>query len=132
MNPLKRLSAGILAAVFLCASLALATGCSTTPTTPSPTVTAPGYQNAADQQMGEILAGAHAFYLSVQQQSAAGTLTLSATAKLAFNDFGISLNAADQVYLDYHANPTAATEAMAATAVNAVQVKQAALPVVTP
>ena len=63
-------------------------GC--TPSTTPPQALAPGYLNAADQQMGEILAGAHAFYLSVQQQSAAGTLTLSASAKLAFNEWEIA------------------------------------------
>jgi hypothetical protein len=97
-----------------------------TPSTTNPATLAPGYQNAADQQMGEILAGAHSFYSSIQQQSTAGTLTLSATQKTAFNDFGVSLNAAQTVYLAYHAGT--ATQAAAQTAVNTVQTKQAALP----
>jgi hypothetical protein len=87
---------------------------------------APGYQNAADQQMGEILSGAHAFYNSIQQQSQAGTLTLDATTKQAFNTFGIALNSAQQVYLAYHNGQ--ATQAQAQTAVNQVQSQQAALP----
>ena len=75
---------------------------------------------------GEILSGARAFYISIQQQSAAGTLTLDATTKTAFNDFGVALNSAEAVYLAYH-NGTA-TQAAAQTAVNTVQSQQAALP----
>jgi hypothetical protein len=100
-------------------------GC--TPSTVTPP-TAPGYSNSTDQQMGEILAGAHSFYTSIQQQSASGQITLTPTVKLAFNEFGVSLNAAQTVYLAYHANPTAANLAAAQTAVSTVQTKQAALP----
>lgn len=114
-----------LAALILCLGMVPILGCPATSTT-NPTTLAPGYQNATDQQMGEILSGAHAFYVSIQQQSAAGTLNLSATAKTVFNDFGVSLNAADSVYLAYHANPTAANQATAQAAVNVVQTKQAA------
>ena len=87
---------------------------------------APGYQNAADQTMGEVLAGAHSFYTSIQSQSVAGTITLSATEKQAFNVFGVSLNTADAVYLAYHAGT--ATQAAAQAAVNTVQSQQAVLP----
>jgi hypothetical protein len=97
-----------------------------TPTTTTSQPTAPGYRNSADQQMGEILAGAHAFYTSIQQQSQAGTLVLSPEVKLAMNDFGVSLNSADAVYLAYHAGT--ATQAVAQLAVYEVQSKQAALP----
>ena len=110
------------------AFLALAVGWMTacTPTTTTPAQLAPGYQNSADQQMGEILSGAHAFYQSIQQQSQAGTLTLDPTTKSAFNQFGTALNAAQTVYLAYHAGT--ATQAQAQTAVNQVQSQQAALP----
>jgi hypothetical protein len=91
-----------------------------------PAQTAPGYNNQADQQMGEILSGAHAFYTSIQQQSQAGTLTLQPAVKAAFNQFGISLNAAQTVYLAYHQGT--ATQAQAQTAVDKVQSEQAALP----
>ena len=101
-------------------------GCA--PVTAPPQPLAPGYQNTADQTMGEILAGAHAFYQSIQQQSAAGTMTLSATEKASFNTFGVTLNGAQAVYLAYHGNPTAANLAAAQTAVNTVQTQQAALP----
>ena len=116
------MAAGLIVQVGLLVSLS---GCNN-PSPTNPTTLAPGYYNAADQQMGEILSGAHAFYLSVQQQSAAGTLKLSATAKTVFNDFGASLNAADSVYLAYHQTPTAANQATAQAAVNVVQTKQAA------
>ena len=113
----------ILAALALCLCL---TGCPSSTTTTPPL--APGYQNSADQQMGEILAGARAFYVSVQQQSAAGTMTLTPTEKTAFNTFGVSLNAAETVYLAYHSNPTPATQAAAQKAVDNVQAQQTALP----
>lgn len=98
-------------------------GCKTASTTQP---LAPGYSNTADQQMGQILSGARAFYVSIQQQSAAGTLTLDPTVKVSLNDFGTSLNAAETVYLAYHNGQ--ATQAAAQAAVNTVQTKQAALP----
>jgi hypothetical protein len=110
-----------LATLALCLML---TAC--TPSSTQPQALAPGYSNSADQQMGEILAGAHSFYSSIQQQSASGQLTLTAAQKTAFNDFGVSLNAAQSVYLAYHAGT--ATQAAAQAAVNTVQTKQAALP----
>ena len=113
------------------AALALAlalTGCKTATSTQP---LAPGYLNPADQSMGEILAGARSFYTTIQQESASGQLTLNATAKLSLNDFGVALNAAESVYLAYHANPTAANQQAAATAVNNVSAKQAALPLPT-
>ena len=76
--------------------------------------------------MGEILSGAHAFYQSIQQQSMAGTLTLSPDTKAKFNDFGVALNTAQIVYLGYHNG--ANTQAQAQAAVALVQSKQAALP----
>ena len=121
MKPLRRLA--------MLAFLALAVGWMTacTPTTTTPAQLAPGYQNSADQQMGEILAGAHSFYTTIQQESASGQMTLSATEKQAFNTFGVALNSAQSVYLAYHAGT--ATQAQAQTAVNQVQQQQAALPV---
>ena len=76
--------------------------------------------------MGQILAGARSFYTTIQQDAASGKTVLSATEKTAFNDFAVSLNAAESVYLAYH-NGTA-TAAAAQVAVNTVQSKQAALP----
>lgn len=92
----------------------------------APVALAPGYNNAADQQMGEILSGARGFYVSIQSQSQAGTLTLSPTVKASFNQFGVSLNAAEAIYLAYHSGQ--ATQAAAQASVNTVQSQQAALP----
>ena len=101
-------------------------GCAKPNSTVPPAVLAPGYQNPADQTMGEILAGAHAFYNSIQQQVASGSLTMTPQVKASFNAFGVTLNGAQTVYLSYHSG--AATQAQAQTQVNAVQQQQAALP----
>lgn len=90
---------------------------------------APGYNNAADQQMGSILAGARGFYVQLQQDSASGKTVLSPTEKTALNDLGASINFAESVYLAYHAGT--ATEAQAQAAVTTVQQKQAAVPLPT-
>lgn len=101
-----------------------ASGCKTT-TTPPPL--APGFNNPADQQMGQILAGARAFYTKIQADSANGTTTLSQPEKDAFNKFGISINLAEQIYLGYHAGTS--TQAQAQAAINTVVSQQAALPI---
>lgn len=101
-------------------------GCPAASSTTPAAALAPGYLNSADQQMGEILAGARTFYVTIQQDSAAGKVALSATEKAAFNDFGTSLNLAEAVYLGYHSGT--ATQAAAQAAVNTVQTKQSALP----
>lgn len=101
-------------------------GCKTGTST-NPAILAPGYQNAADQQMGEILAGAHSFYTTIQQQSASGQLVLTVDQKAAFNTFGVSLNAAQTIYLAYHEG--SATQDAAQAAVNLVQMQQSALPI---
>lgn len=103
-------------------------GCNTVTTTQP---LAPGYLNQADQTMGEILAASRAFYTTIQSESANGTMVLTAQEKQAFNTFGVSLNAAESVYLAYHANATAANQAIAQSAVNALQTQQAALPLPT-
>lgn len=103
---------------------------------------APGFNNAQDQQIGSILSGARAFYDTIQCEtqslnwdkatsecvadpSITAPLVLSATMKSSFNDFGTALNAANQVYLDYHSGT--ATEAAAQTQANLIQQKQSAL-----
>lgn len=115
----------LLAAVFTVA-LIFPVGCAPKNQPTRPATLAPGYMSAADQQMGQILAGARQFYLSIQSQSQSGTLTLTPTVKVAFNDFGAALNTADSVYLAYHQGN--ATQAQAQAAINLVQQKQAALP----
>lgn len=121
---MKRLFASIVLSVFV---LGLA-GCpGSNPSNPTPPAAlAPGYNNQADQQMGSVLSGARAFYVSIQQQAQAGTLTLAPDVKAKFNQFGQYLNAAESTYLAYH-NGTA-TQAQAQAQVNQVQSAQQALP----
>lgn len=116
-------------------------GCKTTANPPLPP--GPGYNNAADQQMGQILAAANDFYHTVQCETQSlnwnstakqcvadpnvtKPLVLDPTVKQAFNTFGTSLNVANTTYLAYR-NGTA-TESQAQTAVNAAQSQQSALP----
>jgi hypothetical protein len=113
--------------LLLC--LALPIGCTTAPNTSQPPAAiAPGYLNATDQQLGEILSGARAFYVSIQQQSAAGKITLTPTEKTAFNAFATALNTAEAAYLSYHASPSVVTEDAASRAVQQAQTQQALLP----
>jgi hypothetical protein len=116
----------ILSLILLPLLLLPLAGCPAVSSTTPAAALAPGYLNSADQQMGQILAGARSFYVTIQQDSAAGKVTLTATEKAAFNDFGTSLNLAETVYLGYHNG--SATQAAAQAAINAVQTKQSALP----
>ncbi len=116
----------ILAALTILAGLSLpVAGCTAVSTPTTPQALAPGYQNTADQAMGETLVGAHAFYVTVQQDVAAGKYTPSATEKSALNDFGAALNAAQIIYIGYHAGVN--TQAQAQAAVNGVSTQQTAL-----
>jgi hypothetical protein len=96
-------------------------------TTPPPQALAPGYLNATDQQMGEALAAAHAFYVRIQTDVAAGKYTPSPVEKTALNNFAIALNTAQSLYLNYHASPSVVSEDAASHAVQNVQQQQAAL-----
>lgn len=102
--------------------LVAVSGCNKTTTTPP---TAPGYLNQADQQMGTVLAAAHAFYQQIYTNIQQGTYTPSPTEKTALNQFGNTLNVAQGAYLAYH-NGTG-SEVAAQTAVSQVQAQQAAL-----
>lgn len=105
--------------LVLILGLALA-GC-TPINSPTPPL-APGYSNQADQVMGQTLAGAHAFYQKIQQDSAAGSVVLSGQEKTALNDLGVSINVAQAAYLAFH-NGTG-TQASAQAAVDQVSAKQ--------
>lgn len=126
---MRKLLTSLFVVSYLCLFSAAAiemSGCGAKANPTTPAQLAPGYANQADQQMGEILAGAHAFYVSIEQQVAGGSLTLTPEVKTGFNTFGTSLNAAQSVYLAYHNGQ--ATQAAAQAAVNTVQQQQAALP----
>jgi len=106
----------------------LTAGCTNAPTTtPPPAALAPGYLNATDQQMGEALAAAHAFYVRIQTDVAAGKYVPSPTEKTALNNFAIALNTAQTLYLNYHASPSVVSEDAASRAVQNVQQQQSAL-----
>jgi len=96
-------------------------------TTPPPAAVAPGYLNATDQQIGEALSAARAFYVSIQTDIRKGTYTPSATEKTALNNFAAAINTAEAAYIAYHANPNVVTEDAASRATQAVQQQQTAL-----
>lgn len=129
-----------LLALALCLPMLL--GCPATTATPAATL-APGYSSMADQQMGEVLAGARTFYSTIQCETKGlnwsqltsqcvsdpnitSPMVLSDTEKKNFNDFGKSLNLAETVYISFH-NGTA-TQQAAQDQVNIVQSKQNDLP----
>lgn len=100
-------------------------GCKAATTNTTPQALAPGYLNQADQVMGQTLVGAHAFYTTIQQDVASGKYTPSSTEKVALNNFATALNAAQLIYIGYHAG--ANTQAQAQAAVNALSTQQTAL-----
>ena len=110
--------------IFL--ALGWTTACTPSVNPPTAPQIGVGYNNQADQQMGSALSAARAFYVSIQQQYTAGTLTLTPDVKAKFNQFGQYLNAAEIIYLGYHNGVN--TQAQAQTAVNQVQTSQNALP----
>ncbi len=117
---MKRLFVAILALTIV-----PVTGCVKPNTTQTPQTLAPGYQNQADQVMGQTLVGAHAFYAQIQQDVANGKYTPSPTEKTALNNFATTLNAAQMVYIGYHSGLN--TQAQAQAAVNSVVTQQNAL-----
>lgn len=111
--------------LLACLALPVMTGCKIATSTTPAAALAPGFFSQADQTMDQVLVGAHTFYVTVQQNTAAGTYTPSAAELTALNNFGSALNAAQSIYIAYHAG--SATAAQAQTAVNAVQTQQTAL-----
>lgn len=118
-------------------------GCQHNTTPANPATLAPGFANAADQQMFQILSSARTFYSTVQCETKAlnwsqaasqcvadpnikTPMVLSAAEKTAFNKFGVALNGAEAVYQAFHAGT--ATQAQAQAQVSAVQAQQQALP----
>lgn len=115
----------LFAALMISAVLMGPMGCvKATSTTPAAAL-APGYQNQADQTMGQALVAAHAFYVTIQQDVASGKYTPSPAEKTTLNNFATVLNSAQIVYISYHAGT--ATQAQAQASVNAVQAQQTAV-----
>ena len=115
----------VILAIALTASMMMPVGCVKTNTGTPTQALAPGYQNQADQVMGQTLVAAHTFYTTIQQDVATGKYKPSPAEKTVLNNFATTLNAAQTVYISYHAG--AATQAQAQAAVNAVQAQQTSL-----
>lgn len=107
---------------------------------------APGYQNSADQKIGQTLAGANWFYTSVQCSTlgqgfsqtthacdptvAVQKYTPAAAEKTALNELSLAINTANAIYLQYHNGQ--ATLQQAQDAVNNVSAKQTSAEAVVP
>jgi hypothetical protein len=100
-------------------------GCPAASTKTPPAALAPGFTNTQDQDMDQILVGAHVFYTDIQSKAAAGTYVPSPTEKTALNSFASALNIAQTLYRAYHAGT--ASEAQAKAAVDVVAAQQASL-----
>ena len=107
------------AALALCLMLA---GCKPSTTTAP---LAPGYQNAADQQMGESLAALNAFVNQEKVNYTALTTAQQATEKPYLNDLILTTNLANAAYQAYHAGT--GTAAAAQTALTTAQNSQTKL-----
>jgi len=127
--------------VLLLLLLCLLPGCKATVNPPL----APGYSNQTDQKLGQTLAGANAFYTSVQCATSGHAYdptthacntqevqiyTPAPEEKTALNDLSLAINTANSVYLQYHNG--SATLQQAQAAVNAVSSKQASAEAVVP
>lgn len=101
-------------------------GCKTSSTAvnppTAPAAVAPGYTSPADQKMGEILESARNFFLTLQQEKAAGTFVPSATEQAALNAFAATLNTALSQYTAFHQGT--ATQAQAQAAVDSLKTAQ--------
>lgn len=111
-------------ATILTLALLVPMGCKKAAAT-NPAVLAPGYTSQADQVMGQTLVGAHAFYATIQADVAAGKYTPAPAEKTALNNFAMTLNAAQTIYIGYHAGVN--TQAQAQAAVDSLATQQTAL-----
>ncbi len=99
--------------------LGLLIGC--TPSTTTPPL-APGYANQQDETLGQTLSAMHQFAQTLSDDAATGKFKPIPAEKIAVNDFIISLNTAQNVYLAYHNGAT--TEDQAQLAVDTAKAKQ--------
>ncbi len=121
--PLKNKLEVIMVLVLFALGLGMTvTGCLNPAANTPSTALAPGYINAQDQTMGEVLGTAHGIVGGLLQQATSGSFVPTATEKLTINSLVGALNVADAAYQGYHAGTV--TEAQAAIAVSAVQTQQ--------
>lgn len=95
--------------IVICGALLVA-GCAkvTAPAAPLP----PGALNAFDADSYRTLADGHAAVQSLQQQTTAGTLTLTISQKQVLNKAITDVNTADHLYSLYHAEAGGDTAAL--------------------
>lgn len=122
---MKKTMLRMLLPLLLLACLMPVSGCKEANANTPATALAPGYLNQADQEMGEALAAAHAFYARLAADAKAGTFVPSPTEKTAINSFGLALNVAQTTYIAYHNGQ--ATLAQAQTDVNTMNAQQTAV-----
>ncbi len=111
---------GILGAALIIIGIA---GC-TPASGPTPPL-APGYANHQDETLGQTLSAMHQFAQTLSDDAATGKFKPSPAEKIAVNDFIISLNAAQNVYIAYH-NGTQ-TEDQAQLAIDTAKAKQSVI-----
>lgn len=99
-------------------------GCNATSTTP-PAALAPGYSNAADQQLGQALAAVNAFVTQEKINYTQLTVAQQAPEKALLNALIDATNLADAAYAAYHAGQQ--TIAQAQAALNTAQAAQTKL-----
>jgi len=116
----------LLAASVLACILA---GCKTAS---APTPVAPGYVTAAEQSVGETIAGANAVVLKYEADVKAGTYVPTAAMKTAVSDIQKALGIADPLATAWHtalvANSAAAEPAALSSAVSTINANINTLP----
>lgn len=93
-------------------------GCASATSTTPPVALAPGYTSQFDQTAGQALAAAHALVSKATADYPTLTSAQQATEKPILNAFVAAVNAADTVYLAFHAGT--ATQAQVQAQLNAV------------
>lgn len=91
-------------------------GCQPATSTTPPQALAPGYTSQADQTIGQSLAALHAFVQQATQDYAKLTPAQQATEKDVLNGLVAATNAADSMYLAFHAGSATLQQAQAALA----------------
>ena len=114
----------LLSLLTLGLALGWCVGCTVTATTP-PAAVAPGYSSQADQTLGQSLAAIDAFVTQEKANYAQLSSALQAAEKPYLNNLIAAVNAANQVYLAFHAGT--ATLAQAQVSFATAQSAQTAL-----
>ena len=105
-------------------------GCPAASSSTPPTALAPGYNSAVDQQLGQTMAALRAADYAAASGYLSLTPTQQAAEKAALNNFTAAVNAADVLYLAYHAgvtvaNPNPPSQAQVQAAISTATTAQA-------